>query len=51
MIEDGKEDRRDCNVGVHAEHLTHVEADGRSRRDIRVLADAGHVEPLDLKLA
>jgi hypothetical protein len=50
MIKDAKEDRWDYNVGVRVEHSTHVEADGRSWRDIRIPGVAGHVETLDLKL-
>src|SRR4051812_29705381 len=51
LIKDAKEDRWDYNVGVRIEHPTHVEADGRSWRDIRFPADAGHFETLDLNLA
>jgi hypothetical protein len=36
---------------VRVEHPTHVEADGRSWRDVRIPGIAGHVETLDLKLA
>ena len=36
-------------MGVRVEHPTHVEADGRSWRDIRIPGIAGHVETLELK--
>ena len=50
MIMDEKKHRWDQSVGVRVEHPTHVEADGRSWRDIRIPGVADHVETLDLKL-
>ena len=50
MIKDQQADRWDQFVGVRVEHPTHVEADGRSWRDITIPGNAGHVETLDLKL-
>lgn len=49
-VQDAKTGRSDQYVGVRVEHPTHVEADGRSRRDLRIPGNAGHVETLDLKL-
>jgi hypothetical protein len=49
MVKDQRANRWDQYVGVRVEHPTHVEADGRSWRDIRIPGIAGHVETLDLK--
>lgn len=51
MIQNAKKDSWDYNVGVRIEHPTHIEADGRSWREIRLPASPDHVETLDLKLA
>ena len=50
MIMDEKANRWDQYVGIRVEHPTHVEADGRSWRDITIPGVADHVETLDLKL-
>jgi protocatechuate 3,4-dioxygenase beta subunit len=50
LSKDPKADRWDQYVGVRVEHATHVEADGRSWRDIRIPGIPGHVETLDLRL-
>lgn len=42
--------RWDYYVGVRVEHPTHVEADGKSWRDIRFPSEPKHVETLDLRL-
>jgi hypothetical protein len=51
MIRNAKKDDWDYNLGVRVEHPTHVEADGRSWRDIRFTTSPRHVETLDLKLS
>ncbi len=50
MVKDEQANRWDQYVGIRVEHPTHVEADGRSWRDIRIPGVAGHVETLDFKL-
>lgn len=50
MIQGEKEDRWDYYVGVRVEHPTHVEADGRSWRDILIPSIPGHEEKLDFRL-
>jgi protocatechuate 3,4-dioxygenase beta subunit len=50
MIKDEKTGRWDQHVGLRVEHPTHVEADGRSWRDLTIPGVAGHVETLNLKL-
>jgi protocatechuate 3,4-dioxygenase beta subunit len=50
LVKDSEFGRWDQYVGVRVEHPTHVEADGRSWRDLRIPGIAGHVETLDLKL-
>jgi hypothetical protein len=50
LIKDSKTGRWGQYVDVRVEHPTHVEADGRSWRDVRIPGIAGHVETLDLKL-
>ncbi len=50
LVKDSKADRWDHFVGIRVEHPTHVEADGKSWRDLTIPGIAGHEATLDLKL-